>query len=143
MSDNVAEVIDLNAKRSCVKRAKKKERRKSGITERGLTLIGEFAPLIRTSELADWLNYAHAGRSEWTSDRVRDYLTKVGALTKLAEDAEYGGSPRRPKPKTSRRTYFTTLNLLAEKLPEFYQCLMRAADVDVQERMAGIARADG
>jgi DNA uptake protein ComE-like DNA-binding protein len=146
MSENgaVAEVIDFNpAARRTKKVKKKKERSKSGITEKGLTLVGEFAPLIRTSELADWLNYANGGRSEWTSDRVRDYLMKVGALSKLAEDEEYAGSPRRPKPKTSRRTYFTTLNLLAEKLPEFYQCLVSAVDADVQERLAGISRADG
>jgi hypothetical protein len=78
--------------------------------------------------LADWLNYAHNGLSSWDSDRVRDCLTRAGALKKLSDDEGYTGSPRRPKAKTDRRTYYTTMDLLAEKLPDFHQALVRAAD---------------
>lgn len=130
-SESTAQVIDISTatpKRRGQKAQERKDRRRAGISEHGLTLVGEFAPLIRTSELADWLNFAHNGRSAWDSDRVRDYLTRAGALSKLAEDENYTGSPRRPKAKTTRRTYYTTLTLLAEKLPDFYQALVRAAD---------------
>jgi hypothetical protein len=130
-SENTAQVIDIST--AMPKRGRKKEqdiedRRRTGISKHGLTLVGEFAPLIRTNELADWLNYAHNGQSSWDSDRVRDCLTRAGALKKLSEDESYTGSPRRPKAKTSRRTYYTTMDLLSEKLPDFYQALVRAAD---------------
>ena len=133
-----AQVIDISTAKTKTRKKKaqeRKERRLTGISDKGLTLVGEFAPLIRTNELADWLNYAHGGRSSWDSDRVRDLLHRSGALSKLSEDEKYTGSPRRPKAKTSRRMYYTTLDLLSAKLPDFYQALVRAADPTVLDQL--------
>lgn len=116
-------------------RVQKGQTRRSGLTDKGLTLQGEFAPLIKTCELADWLNFASGNQAQWTSDRVRDYLQKVGALQRLPEDPDYDGSLRRPKPKTKRRTFYTTLSLLSQKIPEFYDALLRRADPDVLDKL--------
>ncbi len=91
-----------------------------------LTLAGERYPYITTKELVVWLNAvtcANGGVSSWDTDRMRDMLVRAGALVHMPEAESYQGTPRRPKPKTVRRQYVTTLDRLKKHAPDIFRTI--------------------
>ena len=82
---------------------------------------GKFDPYIDTAELADLLNFAGAGASAWTTDKVRALLA---SKPNAAEPSPFPDRKRR-KEGSSKARLVTTRTLLRDHLPHVYYYLLQ------------------
>lgn len=98
-------------------------------------------PYIDMKEICDWLNQAADGRSNWTTDEVRETLRRAGALAHLPEDPGLPSDaiPAKRRCKSTRRRFYTTPELLLTKAGHLHTALLQAMSEEEVSTISGLA----